>query len=124
MKKNTPAQPSRQQADAVHFAVENAVYALDDAIKALRILSDRFPTALAEGRPAGLLVMPNGSGKSRGFATLAARLDLPSLVLVHRDELLRQAVEALREAMPGVRIGTLPGDGWQDAAVLVATVQS
>src|SRR5262249_433015 len=36
----------------------------------------------------------------------------------------QQAVTTLREAWPGVAIGTLPGGGWQEAPVVIATVQS
>ena len=51
--------------------------------------------AIEQGRPRGLWVMPTGSGKTVAFATLAARLGRPTLVLVHRRELASQAAEAL-----------------------------
>jgi superfamily II DNA or RNA helicase len=80
--------------------------------------------AIGEGKGRALWVMPTGTGKTRAFAVLAARLSLPTLVLVHRDELLHQAAAAIREDWPSVAVGTLPGNGWQDAPVVVATVQS
>jgi superfamily II DNA or RNA helicase len=68
--------------------------------------------------------MPTGTGKTLTFVTLARELGRPSLVVVHRDELLRQAVDTFGQVWPGATVGTLPGEGWQDAQVIVATVQS
>lgn len=46
------------------------------------------------GLTAGLIVLPTGTGKT-GFAlSLGRRLQLPALFAVHRDELLRQTVQA------------------------------
>jgi superfamily II DNA or RNA helicase len=81
-------------------------------------------TAVSQGRKRGLWVMPTGSGKTVAFVTLAREMNRPTLVVVHRDELLRQAADEFRRSWPGVRIGTLPGQGWEEAPVVVATVQS
>jgi superfamily II DNA or RNA helicase len=81
-------------------------------------------SAVQSGRKSGLWVMPTGTGKTRAFVTLARHLDLPTLVVVHRDELSRQAVATFKEVSPEVSVATLPGQGWQETPVVVATVQS
>jgi superfamily II DNA or RNA helicase len=75
------------------------------------------------GLTRGLWVMPTGTGKTLAFASLAAQVGEPTLVLVHRDELARQARAAFQQVWPGAPAATLPEDGWQQAQVLVATVQ-
>jgi superfamily II DNA or RNA helicase len=67
--------------------------------------------------------MPTGSGKTVAFVTLAARLKKPTLVLVHRRELAAQAAQECRARWPKASVGLLPGDGWESARVVVATVQ-
>src|SRR5262249_24408238 len=48
----------------------------------------------------------------------------PTLVVVHRDELARQAVATFGEIWPEASVGMLPVKGWERAQVVVATVQS
>jgi hypothetical protein len=50
-------------------------------------------------------------------------MDEPTLVIVHRDELARQARQAFEQTWPGASIAILPEDGWERAQVLIATVQ-
>ena len=80
--------------------------------------------SISLGHPSGLWVMPTGTVKTRAFATLARRLDLPTLIIVHRDELVRQTVQTFEEVWPEAQVGTLPGKDWKTAKVVVATVQS
>src|SRR5262245_9229829 len=80
--------------------------------------------AINSGRARGLWVMPTGSGKTAAFMTLAAQLGEPTLVVVHRGELARQAADEASRRWPGAAVGLLPGKGWESAQVVVATVQS
>ena len=80
--------------------------------------------AIGKGIGRGLWVMPTGTGKTVAFAALAKSLDVPTLVVVHRDELLKQAEATFREVWPEATVGTLPGEGWQASKVVVASVQS
>jgi superfamily II DNA or RNA helicase len=80
--------------------------------------------AREEGKSRGVWVLPTGTGKTFAFATLAARLGVPTLVVVHRDELVRQSVDAFGKAWPGTLVATLPGEGWEESPVVVATVQT
>jgi len=75
-----------------------------------------------------LLQVPTGGGKTIIFATIARELALrnyPVLVLVHREELLLQAVEKL-SAIIGIPVGIIK-HGYKpnyEALLQVATVQS
>src|SRR5947209_3502460 len=79
--------------------------------------------AAKSGRTSGLLVMPTGTGKTRTFTTIARRWNMPTLVIVHRDELRVQATTSFEETWPEVRVTTFPDEGWEDAFVNVLTVQ-
>jgi superfamily II DNA or RNA helicase len=83
------------------------------------------------------VVAPTGSGKTVQFAHLAnlwmdpdyahVRAGLPArvLILVHRDELVTQAVDKLRQVAPGVPVGVVKGpqnDIYAD--IIVASVQT
>jgi superfamily II DNA or RNA helicase len=81
-------------------------------------------TAREAGTSSGLWVMPTGTGKTVAFASLAKSLDWPTLVLVHRDELLRQAAATFREVWADAAVGTLSRGGWKESKVVVASVQS
>jgi superfamily II DNA or RNA helicase len=80
--------------------------------------------AREEEKSRGLWVMPTGTGKTLAFATLAAQLGVPTLVVVHRDELLRQTVATFAGVWPEAGVATLPGEGWEESPVVVATVQT
>src|SRR5262249_26347599 len=89
-----------------------------------RAAVDAAHSALAQGKHRGLWVMPAGTGKTRAFATLAREMELPTLVVVHRQELVRQTVDTFGEVWPEVQAATLSEKGWEQAQILVATVQS
>jgi superfamily II DNA or RNA helicase len=81
-------------------------------------------SAIRSRQQSGLWVMPTGAGKTRAFLTLARQLGLRTLVVVHRDEPVRQTAAALGEVWPTATVATIPGQGRQPAQVVVATVQS
>ena len=56
--------------------------------------------ATARGVRRPLLVLPTGTGKTIVFALLVQRRRGRSLILAHRDELIKQAVDKLRLADP------------------------
>lgn len=91
----------------------------NDAIKAVR-------ESWRKGqRPA--VVSATGTGKTVTFSHLIAdSLDGGrAIVLVHRDELVRQAVNKLREVESGIRVGVVKaGENETDADVIVASVQT
>ena len=71
--------------------------------------------AIRCGTSAGLWAMPTGCGKTVAFATLAKQLGRPTLVLVHRDELIRQTLEAFDDVSPGLEVGVVQAgrDEWR-----------
>lgn len=74
----------------------------------------------------GLLEIPTGGGKTTTFVTVAQLLGLPTLVLVHRDELIRQTVNTTARLWPEAKVGIIQGptNDWRDRDLVVASVQS
>lgn len=80
---------------------------------------------IAAGHRALLVTLPTGTGKTVVFATLARELGWPTLVLAHRDELVRQTVEKFSLVWPEASLGVVQGPlndlGYR---VTVASVQT
>lgn len=84
-------------------------------------------SAIDRGDSAGLWSLPCGTGKTWAFVRLARDLDWPTLILVHRDELVRQTIDTLEAVWPDVSVGVVKAqrDEWQDGQqVVLASVQS
>ena len=93
--------------------------------EAVRAIRKRW--ANGQRRVAG--VAATGAGKTVILSALIAEHreedPRPVLVLAHRDELLRQAANKLRETMPGVRVGFVQGNKHHvRAPIIVASVQT
>lgn len=78
-------------------------------------------------RPA--VVLPTGSGKTVVFAHLVDLMHqrgVKAVILAHRDELINQAAEKLRQVAPDLRIGIFKADRREveGVDVIVASVQS
>jgi len=78
-------------------------------------------------RPA--VVLPTGMGKTVIFADMVAREHVAghvTLILVHRDELVRQTVEKIEAAAPGARVGVIKAERneWVGCDVVIASVQT
>ena len=81
--------------------------------------------AVERGVRRPLLSMATGLGKTVCFAEILRRRGGRGLVLVHRDELVRQAVAKIRLSWPDVSVGVVKGARDEyDAHVVVASVQS
>ncbi|PRX90849.1 DEAD/DEAH box helicase [Allonocardiopsis opalescens] len=81
--------------------------------------------AAAAGTMRPLCVMPTGAGKTVTFAHLVQRRGGRALILAHRDELIQQAADKLRQIAPELRVGVVKaGDDEHDAQVVVASVQT
>jgi len=88
---------------------------------------DAVHAAIAAGRTSGLVVLPTGAGKTVLFLTLTRDLGRPALVLVHRDELIKQTVRSAARAWPEAAVGVVQAerDEWAGGQQLVvASVQS
>jgi ATP-dependent helicase IRC3 len=72
-----------------------------------------------------LLGLPTGTGKTVIFAALIRKRGGRALVLAHRDELLAQATDKIRQIDPGTRLGLVKAEANEVAApVLVASMQT
>ena len=82
-------------------------------------------TAHQRGITRPLLALPTGSGKTVIFAHLIAGREGRSLVLVHRDELIWQAHEKLKQIAPSLSIGIVKAERDEvDAPCILASVQT
>ena len=83
-------------------------------------------SSIKSGRKAGLIGMPTGTGKTVIFCTLGHDLGWPMLILVHRDELVKQTIDTLKWTWPAASTGVIKGprDEWQERDAVVASVAS
>lgn len=89
-----------------------------EAIEAIEAAAER-----GVRRP--LLQMPTGTGKTCTFCELARRRGGRTLICVHREELLQQAIDRLLLADPSAEIGIVKADRDEhDAPIVVASVQT
>jgi ATP-dependent helicase IRC3 len=89
----------------------------EEAIEAVNTAADEIT------RP--LVALPTGTGKTVIFAHLLAHRGGHSLVLAHRDELIRQAADKLKMVAPGLDIGVVKAaENELEASVIVASVQT
>lgn len=81
--------------------------------------------AWQEGRRRQLLIAPTGSGKTILFGSLIARRGGRAVVIAHRDELIKQAVDKLRWIDPSLDVGICKGSRNDlHHQVVVASIQS
>jgi superfamily II DNA or RNA helicase len=82
----------------------------------------------AEGKRRVMMVMATGTGKTVAFADLIRRWpgEGTSLVLAHRGELLDQAADKIREAMPDATISVEKAEqsAYWGSDVIVASIQT
>jgi superfamily II DNA or RNA helicase len=72
-----------------------------------------------------LLGLPTGTGKTVIFAALIRRRGGRALVLAHRDELLSQATDKIRQIDPVARMGLVKAEANEiEAPVVVASMQT
>lgn len=71
---------------------------------------DTLRTAFHGGRMGGLLQAKPGAGKTVMSCALAAALDVPTMVLVHKEFLMNQWMERIRMFLPDAKIGRAQQD--------------
>lgn len=86
---------------------------------------DRVHEARGRGITRQLVSMPTGSGKTILAAQLIAEVGLPAVMLVHRDELVRQSVNKIQAVNPDMSVGVVKAERDEIGAdVVVASAMS
>ena len=81
--------------------------------------------AYGRGISRPLIALPTGTGKTVVFSHLVKQRSGRCLILVHRDELIRQAYDKLQEILPGVAVGVVKAEEDEHTApIVVASVQT
>jgi len=81
--------------------------------------------ALAKGVRRQLVGLPTGTGKTVVFSEIIRLADTAALVLAHRDELLSQAADKIRQVDPHAAVGLVKAERNDVLApVVVASVQT
>ena len=82
-------------------------------------------SAKDEGITRQIVCLPTGCGKTITFAELAKQMNVRTLILAHRDELLNQAIDKVRLVWPEADIGKVKAElNEYTSQVVVASVQS
>lgn len=111
------------------MAIESLAHAGGDPGLVLRPYQEEalaaIEAAAARGVRRALVALPTGTGKTVIFAEQVHRRPGRALLLVHRDELLEQAVEKVHAVAPSLRVGRVKAERDEvDAPVVVASVQT
>jgi len=84
-----------------------------------------FLRELKAGRRRHLVILPTGAGKTIVVAEIIRLLNVQTLFLAHRDELLQQAATKLHMVWPEADIGTVKGSKADpNHQVIVASIQT
>jgi superfamily II DNA or RNA helicase len=83
-------------------------------------------TKWREGITRQLLSLPTGGGKTIIFALLIQEINMPTLILAHREELLTQAYEKIKTVMPEADAGIFQGQNREglSSQICIASVQT
>ncbi|PTQ56092.1 MAG: hypothetical protein BSOLF_0834 [Candidatus Carbobacillus altaicus] len=95
----------------------------------LRPYQEEALSAIEEAYTRGIrrpvVALATGLGKTIVFSELLRRRGDTAMVIAHRDELIRQAVEKIRFVIPHAEIGIVKAEENQkDAQIVVASIQS
>lgn len=103
-------------------ATSGAVLSLRDYQRAAL---DAVHEARARGVTRQLVSLPTGAGKTFVAAHMVSEIGLPTVFLVHRDELARQTVRQMRQVNPDLSIGVVQADRDEiDRQIVVASAQT
>lgn len=81
--------------------------------------------AFLKGENRLLVSLPTGTGKTIVFCEILKRMGVPCLILAHRDELINQAVDKLRNVYPAADIGIVKAKRNEtEHQITVASVQT
>jgi len=91
-----------------------------------RLAVETVVTQFRAGRLGGILQAKGGSGKTVMALAIAAELRVPTLVIVHKEFLVEQWKERIRQFMPEAEIGHIQQDvcDYQGRTIVVGMVHS
>lgn len=90
-----------------------------------RVALDAIHAARARGITRQLVSFPTGAGKTIVAAHLVRETGLPTVMLVHRNELVSQSVDKLAQINPNLSIGVVKAERDElDREIIVASVQT
>ena len=92
----------------------------------LRTYQQEFVDAvLKKPTPRMLGVLPTGTGKTICFAEIARRLNVKTLIIAHREELIRQACDKVTSVWQNAEIGVVKAkENEMQRQITVASIQS
>jgi superfamily II DNA or RNA helicase len=87
---------------------------------------ESFNRFVADGKQRAALILPTGAGKTLTALEIARRFGKRTLWLAHRQELIDQPFEALKDVWPGADVGIVKaGQNDKDAKdVVIASIQT
>lgn len=86
---------------------------------------DAVTSQKAQGINRALVVLPTGTGKTVVFTALARQMNVKTLILVHRDELVDQTIDKFHMLWPEATVGIVKARANQVLSqVIVASVQT
>jgi superfamily II DNA or RNA helicase len=86
---------------------------------------DAVIEAVERGTTRPVVLLPVGSGKTVTFAHLINKMNVSTVVLVHRDELAEQAADKIRGIAPDLDVGIVKAERNElDAQVKICSIQT
>ncbi len=86
---------------------------------------DAILSQQARGIRRQLCVLPTGTGKTIVFGLLAKELNVKTIIIAHREQLIKQAVDKVSMVWPEAKIGVVMAEQEEvDAQIVVASIQS
>lgn len=87
---------------------------------------EKITTMFRTGTYGGILQASPGWGKTVGSSAIVAEMRTPTIVVVHKEFLMNQWVERLKQFLPGVRLGHVQQDvcDYKDKHVVLAMIHT
>ena len=99
---------------------------LDDVEKDERFIGQKDAVAAMFSEEQGLIIRPPGTGKTQIALAFAAACKTRTLVLVHTEDILKQWIEYVENAIPEMKgkVGVIRGRTCKIGHITIATVQT
>jgi len=105
----TPKMNELTEGDAIDSSCHFTGTLLPHQIEAIRVYKDHLAKNESTMKTGGILELPCGYGKTVLTIKIIADLGGKTIILVHKEFLMNQWIERIRQFMPNARIGILQG---------------